>query len=166
MLVGLIIGLLIGYFAGRAVGRYEIPQDDEEEYYEDTDTIAIPAPTIAAASPAPDSVATPPASKEEIKNESKEENKSAPEATEAKEPVYDTITSKSFLTTLARKHYGVKAYWVFIYEANPQLGNPNHIQPGTRVLIPDRSTFEEDTPEATKAKAQQHLNRLAEKYKL
>lgn len=52
---------------------------------------------------------------------------------------YDTITETTFLTTLARRHYGQMEYWVYIYEANPSLGNPNTIKPGTRVIIPDAS---------------------------
>lgn len=53
-------------------------------------------------------------------------------------PTYDTVTETTFLTTLARRHYGQMEYWVYIYEANPTLGNPNTIKPGTRVLIPSR----------------------------
>lgn len=53
-------------------------------------------------------------------------------------PTYDTVTETTFLTTLARRHYGQMEYWVYIYEANPALGNPNTIKPGTRVLIPAR----------------------------
>lgn len=48
---------------------------------------------------------------------------------------YDTVTSTTFLTTLARRHYGKMEYWVYIYDAN-DLGNPNRIPPGTKVKIP------------------------------
>ena len=55
-----------------------------------------------------------------------------------KEPVYDTVTSSRFLTTIARDHYGRKDFWVFIYEANSDiLRHPNRIRPGTKVLVPD-----------------------------
>lgn len=166
-LVGLIIGLIAGYFAGDAVSRYHIPEEDDDDYDSDTTELAIFAPV---AQPAETDTAT---AAETLSRDTADTTSPAPTqpasptpAPTEKAPVYDTITSTRFLTTMARDHYGVKAYWVFIYEANPELGNPNHIRPGTRIRIPDISTFREATPEATKQKAQQHLNALAEKYKL
>ena len=163
IMIGLVIGLILGYFAGTCMGRYYI---EPEEMEEDSTEIVIDQPadivsrdalpsrdTIKTASNAAE--ATPPTPAPEV----------TPPAPTAKEPVYDNITQTQFLTTLARKHYGVKNYWIFIYEANPDLGDPNKIRPGTRLLIPDRSTFEEATPEATAEKARQHLNRLSAKYK-
>lgn len=55
----------------------------------------------------------------------------------APEVVTDTITSRKFLTTLAKKHYGKKNYWVFIYQENKsRLRHPDRISPGTVVVIP------------------------------
>lgn len=163
IMIGLVIGLILGYFAGTRMGRYYI---EPEEMEEDSTEIVIdqPADIVSRdALPSRDTIKTasnaaevpPPTPAPEV----------APPAPTAKEPVYDNITQTQFLTTLARKHYGVKNYWIFIYEANPDLGDPNKIRPGTRLLIPDRSTFEEATPEATAEKARQHLNRLSAKYK-
>lgn len=172
ILIGLILGLVGGYFAGEAVGRYHIPDESEEEYNDEADTTLsvaeeTPAPVAAQQpAPAPEEVATAPAEATAKEPAAEQPKPAVPAPQPAKEPVYDTITSTQFLTTLARKHYGVKNYWIFIYEANPALGNPNNIRPGTRVMIPERTSFEEATPEATKAKAQQHLNALARKYKL
>ena len=90
----------------------------------------------------------------------------APAADTKPQPVYDTITSTKFLTTLAGQHYGVKNYWIFIYEANPGLGNPNSIRPGTRVLIPAKESFMEPTKAETDAKARKLLNALSKRYKL
>lgn len=81
-------------------------------------------------------------------------------------PVYDTVTPRRFLATMARNHYGERNYWVFIYAANPKLGNPNHISPGTRVVIPPYESFAESTADATAAKAQRLLNELSKKYPL
>lgn len=52
--------------------------------------------------------------------------------------VYDTVTPHRFLATMAREHYGVMEYWIFIYEENRSSlpANPNRITPGTRVIIP------------------------------
>lgn len=58
------------------------------------------------------------------------------------EPRYDVVTSRQFLTTLAKKYYGVKDYWVYIYEANKsRLRHPDRIKPGTRILIPEITEF-------------------------
>lgn len=56
--------------------------------------------------------------------------------------VMDTITSKNFLTSMARKYYGDNNYWVYIYEENIAiLDNPNKIEPGTAVIIPDAKKY-------------------------
>lgn len=58
------------------------------------------------------------------------------------EPVYDTIGPKNFLTTMAGKYYGEKEFWAYIYDANAShLHHPDRIKPGTRILIPDKSTL-------------------------
>lgn len=87
-------------------------------------------------------------------------------ALEIKPEVYDTVTPNHFLTTMARQYYGRMDYWVFIYEANAeQLGNPNKIRPGTRVLIPDRSEFEtDDTTEETVARAKRMSREIYARY--
>ncbi len=83
----------------------------------------------------------------------------------APEPVYDTVSATNYLATMARKYYGKSGYWVFIYQANAdKLHNPNRISPGTRVLIPDKSSFAEDTEEATTRKAEMIRRELNEKY--
>ncbi len=171
VLIGLLLGLCIGFFAGKSMGQYIFPDDTDEvpDSIETIDTdslwLALEAETAAPADNAPS--ATEPAVAPEPQNEvtPAPENAPAPAAS-APAPVYDTITSSSFLTTLAGKHYGVKNWWIFIYEANPELGDPNKVRPGTRVLIPARESFEEATREQTNAKAQRLLNNLAKKYKL
>ncbi len=56
--------------------------------------------------------------------------------------VKDTISTNRFLTTMARKHYGEMYFWVYIYEENKNiLKNPNHIKPGTVVIIPPASKY-------------------------
>ena len=83
-------------------------------------------------------------------------------------PVYDNIDGKTFLTTLAGKHYGQKDFCVYIYEANPKLGNPNRIKPGTKVLIPPMSQLPltgntEKDINAAKAKQTQIYGRYTRK---
>lgn len=161
LLIGLVIGAVGGYFYGKSMAGYEMQLEQFESYAQPTDSTSTTdtteyRPIVVAA----DTMAT------------VEAPTNQPEATaekpqrQAKQPVYDTVTKSRFLTTMAGEHYGNKMYWVFIYEANPSLGNPNMISPGTRILIPDMSTFAESTEAKTREKAQAHLNTLSRKYKL
>ena len=72
-------------------------------------------------------------------------------------PVIETIRSGVFLTTLARKYFGHKAFWVYIYEENKDvIKNPNQVPIGTRLTIPSASTYDIDANNRTsveKAKA-------------
>lgn len=72
-------------------------------------------------------------------------------------PVIETIRSGVFLTTLARKYFGHKAFWVYIYEENKDvIKNPNQVPIGTRLNIPSASKYDIDANNRTsveKAKA-------------
>lgn len=72
-------------------------------------------------------------------------------------PVIETIRSGVFLTTLARKYFGHKAFWVYIYEENKDvIKNPNQVPIGTRLTIPSASKYDVDANNRTsveKAKA-------------
>ncbi|MDE6611731.1 MAG: HU family DNA-binding protein [Muribaculaceae bacterium] len=82
------------------------------------------------------------------------------------EPVYDTVTGTNYLAKMARKYYGRSSYWVFIYQANTDvLDNPDRIKPGTKVLIPPKSSFAGDTEAATQRKADALRAELDRKYK-
>lgn len=60
-------------------------------------------------------------------------------------PVIETIRSGVFLTTLARKYFGHKAFWVYIYEENKDvIKNPNQVPIGTRLTIPSASKYDID----------------------
>ena len=61
---------------------------------------------------------------------------------EAPAKVYDTITKKRFLTTMAKEHYGDYNLWPYIYDENKAiLGHPDRIKPGTKVVIPPASKY-------------------------
>ena len=163
LLIGLIIGLVGGYFAGKALAEIALPEEtaitettDEnvtEAETAETQAVVNEVQTATAEAAAPAANPEPAVTVAE-----------APQP--AKQPVYDTVTRTRFLTTMAAEHYGRKNYWIFIYEANPNLGNPNKIGPGTKVLIPAKEDFQESTTAATDAKAQRLLNQLSRKYKL
>lgn len=152
LLLGLIAGLIGGYIAGR--NAVDTSSDDIDRIMAEVDSLRQVGvvDTVAAAAEVPDTIAAQPAQTEAPKPEVEE--------------VYDTVRSGYYLTTMAGKHYGNKNYWVFIYQANQGLGNPNAIGPGTRVKIPPMESFAEPTEEATKAKAQQILNELHSKYNI
>lgn len=53
--------------------------------------------------------------------------------------VTDTVKPGVYFTTMARRHYGDKSFWVYIYEENIALldsCHPEHVMPGTVVVIP------------------------------
>ncbi|MDE6334578.1 MAG: HU family DNA-binding protein, partial [Muribaculaceae bacterium] len=163
VLIGLIAGLIGGYFAGKYMAQYELPAEEDMVFDEDTITVAsifdnpidtvIKAETVSAdveKSPVPDMPVAEPKKTESTNSE----------------PVYDTVSSKRYLAIIAGEHYGVKNYWIFIYNANPDLGDPNKIAPGTKVIVPAKESFMEDTKAATDAKSRRLLNELSKRYKL
>ena len=152
-----------GYFAGKHFGQYHtdggIPISDTTTIdigeFEPIVPVTEPAAAVEEAQPAAEPAAEEP-----------QGAKPAAQAAAAAEPVYDTVTNSRYLSILAKDHYGKKAYWVFIYNANPQLKDPNKIAPGTRVLIPAKADFAGVTEAETDAKAQKLLNELSRRYKL
>lgn len=66
----------------------------------------------------------------------------APEAETVQEPVYDTVSTTRYLTTIAREHYGNFNFWPYIYLENESiLGHPDRITPGTKVVVPDLKKY-------------------------
>lgn len=67
-----------------------------------------------------------------------------------KAPVIEVIEPGVFMTRLARKHFGHKAFWVYIYEENKQIiQNPDKIPIGTLLVIPDKSKYGIDMNDST-----------------
>lgn len=70
------------------------------------------------------------------------ENEEIPEEIPEPEPVYDTVSTTRYLTTIARDHYGNFNFWPYIYIENESiLGHPDRITPGTQVVVPDLSKY-------------------------
>lgn len=58
------------------------------------------------------------------------------------EPVYDTVSTTRYLSTIAKEHYGNFNLWPYIYKENEKiLGHPNRIKPGTKVVVPDLAKY-------------------------
>lgn len=56
--------------------------------------------------------------------------------------VTDTVKDNRYLTTMARRHYGKKIFWVYIYEENKNIiDDPDHIAPNTVVVIPPAEKY-------------------------
>ncbi len=86
----------------------------------------------------------------------------APEQPVENKVVTDTCTETMYLTRIARKHYGNRDFWVYIYEENKDIiPNPNRIKPGTVVVIPPREKYgiDPDNPESV-LKAKKESTRL------
>ncbi len=82
-------------------------------------------------------------------------------------PVYDTVTTTRYLTTIAREHYGNFNLWPIIYEENAAiLGHPDRIRPGTKVVVPPLSKYNIDPKNKEQIKAiKQKGNAIYAKYK-
>ena len=63
-------------------------------------------------------------------------------SSENKYPLIDTIQRGKFLTTIAEKHYGDKAFWVYIYRENSgRIWNPRDLKAGFKVVVPVASKY-------------------------
>lgn len=161
-----LIAIVGGYFAAvYAVPDFEwddeaeTPQDEIELPVEPLPEIDVDQAGISAYNHADNAVAdeAPAGNATEPTAPAAEEVKETPAAPVQTEPKYDTVTSKRFLSTMAREYYGQNIFWVYIYEANKDhLGDPNKVGAGTRVVIPDKSSL----PQAS---SQKEAIRMAEK---
>lgn len=136
LLVGAMIGIIIGYYFHNDIDRYIGVKPDV--VVSKHSTIKLKPKSLAPLN--------------DKRNDScaSDTPKVAIERTKP-EPRYDVVTSHQFLTTLAKKYYGVKDYWVYIYEANKsRLRHPDRIKPGTRIMIPEITEYLAD-PTPTEA---------------
>ena len=63
-------------------------------------------------------------------------------SSENKYPLIETIQRGKFLTTIAEKHYGNKAFWVYIYRENSgKIWNPRDLKAGFKVVVPAASKY-------------------------
>lgn len=140
--VGLIVGLAIGacavYFAIdhffptiHQVEAVESPEDIEPDPLRDlmpsTDsaTIATSADTASAATQSADTA--------------KEIVEAAPAAPKV---ITDTIRRGYLIHDIAKRFFGNKDYWVYIYEENKAgISNPNNMQPGQVLVVPSAEKY-------------------------
>lgn len=135
-IIGVVAAIGIGF--GAAVLTTPMPEffDDEEATVPESTVPADTTSSIAEETPATaaDTIVQP-AIQEKTETVT-------PKPEPNPEPVYDTIRAGYYPSSMARKHYGISIYWVFIYEANKdKLKNPDQIPVGTRLLIPDKKSL-------------------------
>lgn len=181
-LVGLLCGLAIGACAAYFAIDFLFPsasslRPSEESVNETVEIIDTPAEVIEAPVAAPvDTTAPAPAQEQETTAvataptppvaetapATKPEPEPKPAAPKAA-PVKDTVKAGYLLVNMARKHYGNKDFWVYIYEENKAaIGNPNRVRPGMVLVIPPAEKYSIDANsksslEAARRKAGQIL---------
>lgn len=157
---GIVLFGVVGYLA--AVLATPIPSYGDDDY--EPEAVATDTATLSetVAEPAVGAEPEPtPAPAQAV------EPTPAPQpAPAAKEPRYDTVTSKRYLAIMAREYYGKSIYWVFIYEANAdKLADPNKVSPGTRVLIPDKESLPGSTDAERLSIAEKKQAQILGRYK-
>lgn len=116
----LLLGLTIGAFTGYWVGRH---------------TTLFPPETVEPITASNDTSATSATSATSVTS-----------ATSATSVTTDTVRADYYITDMARKYYGNKDFWSYIYEENADsLGHPEHIHPGQILIIPDAAKYDIDS---------------------
>lgn len=115
LLLGLTIGGLTGYWVGRHTTLFPTSPAEPVEKVEPTTTLNDTSATSAT---------------------------SITSATSATPVTTDTVRADYYITDMARKYYGNKDFWSYIYEENADsLGHPEHIHPGQILVIPDAAKY-------------------------
>lgn len=140
---------------GIKIGEYTLSLTDSEAFAPQpvanpvADTVVIPEAVDTVVEGTAASADTVPLTRESDSRNVKTNGQSAQVAPTVGQPtsgpVVETIRSGVFLTTLSRKYFGHKAFWVYIYEENKGvIKNPNQVPIGTRVVIPDAAKYHID----------------------
>lgn len=164
-----VVGLLVAIGIGYAAAVFYVPVTPQPR----TETVEEPLPapeevdpaTLAPAAPSPEAEAsvTTPVTESTASQAPAADTAGQAAAAYKAEPVYDTVEVS--LIRLAKKHYGENLFWVYIYEANTDvIHNPNTIRPGTRVVIPDRSTFPGTTPQEARELAKKKQSEILSRF--
>ena len=115
LLLGLTIGGLTGYWVGRHTTLFPTSPAEPVEKVEPITTLNDTSATSAT---------------------------SITSATSATPVTTDTVRADYYITDMARKYYGNKDFWSYIYEENADsLGHPEHIHPGQILVIPDAAKY-------------------------
>lgn len=165
------IGLALGIVGGLAAGLLidVTPETLREDLAAAADSTATDSVAMPVAEPQPDAepAARPEAPQQQASAPAPPTPAPAATQAPAAEPVYETVSSTNYLSSMARRHYGAQIFWVYIYEANAdKLGDPDKIAPGTRLVIPPKSTLP-NNGEGTEARniAQRKANEIQARFR-
>lgn len=175
---GFIAGIIIGFALGACAAYFYIDQimqhkgivgnsltesveaDDEEADPEVVAALLNEAMALDSVAQAaiPEESPAKPEGTSQTEDEAKAEPEKKPEqqaapAPATKAPVTDTVKRGYLITNMASKHYGNKCFWIYIYNENSaKIGNPNRINAGMVLTIPDASKYNIDAnnPESVK----------------
>lgn len=112
LLLGLTIGSLTGYWVGRHTTLFPTSPAEPVEKVEPITTLNDTSATSATSATSITSITT------------------------------DTVRADYYITDMARKYFGNKDFWSYIYEENADsLGHPEHIHPGQILVIPDAAKY-------------------------
>ncbi|MBR2166245.1 MAG: LysM peptidoglycan-binding domain-containing protein, partial [Paludibacteraceae bacterium] len=111
-----------------------------------------------------------PLTPEQVLAEYMEASGSDDEWTEDTKSVYprlittERIREGSRLSWIAKRYYGSKTYWPYLYDANKDhISNPNDIDVGTPIRIPKLSKAQMDTTDALTRANLERLRQEAER---
>lgn len=157
---GFIIGMLVGLALG-ACGVYfaidyifpTMPQTQHNAIEEAELIHEIQLDSIAAPL-ADDSVKATTASVATIADTIKPAETQASTPSQDAPLVKDTVRPGYLLNDMAKKHYGNKCFWVYIYEENKaKIANPNRVGPGLVLVIPPAEKYGIDSSSNASIKA-------------
>ncbi|MDE6370864.1 MAG: HU family DNA-binding protein [Duncaniella sp.] len=156
-LVGILVGLALGACAVFLAIDYIYPTHDdisellgesaaieEEPLISDVETVTEPLANDTADSAVTDSIHVKEDSEEAAAEPRPSAENNPQEVAEqtAPEPVFDIIRPGYLLNDMAKKHYGNKCFWVYIYKENQdKIKNPNRVTPGMKLVIPMASKY-------------------------
>ncbi len=171
LLVGLILGIGIGYFMHDPIEKLLEPSLDEEqveytesvedgigitEPYDDSllssdDTLSQSVEEVAAVAEVVDEKPTVAAEPEKPADQAPAQN--APNASTA-EVKYEIVKPGTSLANLAKKYYGERSYWVYIFLENQNvIKNPNRVPQGAKLVIPPLEKYATQSTQAEKLEA-------------
>ena len=145
LLVGLALGACITYFAIGIIENKEVtyaPVVEENIGIEDLYNVSTPD-TVTEEQPAEsaDSTETAPAAQEESTPQPEAQAAPAAAATDEK-AVIEVVQPNYNLAKMAKKHYGEKSFWVYIFEENrDKLKSPDDLKQGMKLVIPPASKY-------------------------
>lgn len=147
-LLSLVAGLAIGYFANNRLNLSHIKNVNIEA--EDVNVISKTAAKEGKSATADSLASIAAGHTDSIPADTVSPGQGStavePEAKTVESPrpaiVTDTVKANRYLTTMARRHYGKKIFWVYIYEENKNIiDDPDHIAPNTVVVIPPAEKY-------------------------